>query len=133
MFQSGSKRGIRRVVLAIEHAGERLVSDGTDFLGEDCAAAGSRDGCVKLTALAPTIRDIQIGGRAGVVVELVATFKQRGTTWQTESVIGCGPHAAGDDAAWKCATIALDRCLATVGDDGSVATSCGAHTTLSLD
>jgi hypothetical protein len=128
VFQSGSKRGIRRVVLAIEHDGEQLVSDGTDYLGEDCSSGS----CVKLTAIAPTIHDVQIDGRAGVVVELVATFKQRGASWQTESLIGCGPRANGDAAAWKCETVALERCIATVGDDGGVVTSCGTRTTLSL-
>ncbi len=125
VFQSGSTHGIRRVVMAIANGAQTLVSTGLDFLTEDCAA----NACVTLVSTSPTIRPVTLDGRPGFVLDLVATFRQA-QTWQTESLVGCGATATG---AWKCSTIDVGRCQASVTADGRVTTSCGGHMTLSLD
>jgi hypothetical protein len=126
VYQSGSRRGIRRLVVEIDRDGDKLIGPSVDVLGEDCASGR----CVTLVSTTPSVRAVAIDGRPGVVVDIVATFRD-GThdRWQTESIVGCGQTQAG---SWRCATFDAGRCEAIVDDDGAVATSCGAHTRLTL-
>jgi hypothetical protein len=128
VFQAGTRRGIRRLVLVVTSGDQRMASPGVDLLGEDCSDAP----CITLDTAIPTVRPVQIDGRSGVVLDIVSTFT-RGTKsdrFQTESVVGCAPTAAGP---WKCSTIDVGACTATVGVDGTLETSCGAHASLSVD
>jgi hypothetical protein len=127
VFQAGTRRGIRRLVLVVTSGEQRMASPGIDLLGEDCSDAA----CITLDTATPTVRPVQIDGRPGVVLDIVSTFT-RGTKtdrFQTESLVGCAPTA---DGPWKCSTVDVGACTATVGLDGTLDTSCGAHTSLSL-
>jgi len=127
VYQSGSRRGIRRLVMAIDRDEDKLVGPSVDLPGEDCA--GGR--CVTLVATSASVRAIAIDGRPGVAADIVATFRAgvREPTWQTEAIVGC---ARGDNGAWRCATFDAGRCAVTLADDGAIATSCGGRALLTL-
>jgi len=127
VFQAGTRRGIRRLVLVVTSGDQRMASPGVDLLGEDCSDAA----CVTLDTATPTVRPVQIDGRPGVVLDIVSTFTRgnKSDRFQTESLVGCAPTAEGP---WKCSTVDVGACTATVGLDGTLETSCGAHTNLSL-
>jgi hypothetical protein len=116
-YQSGSARGIRRVVLVVRDGDRQLVGPGIDLLGDGA----------KLT-VEPTLRPILIDGKPGVVLDVIAKFKLGKDAWTTEEVVGC----AQTETAWKCAMVDVGRCNATVADNGTVTSSCGDSTTLSL-
>jgi hypothetical protein len=127
VYQSGSRRGVSRLVVAIDRGEDKLVGPSVDVLGEDCAG----DRCVTLVAATPSMRAVVIDGRPAIVVDVVARFRagKRGEPWQTEAIVGCGQTAAG---AWRCATLDAGRCEGSVGDDGTIATSCGDRARLTL-
>ena len=127
VFQAGTRRGIRRLVLVVTAGDQRMASPGIDLLGEDC----SDTACITLDAATPTVKPVAIDGRPGVVLDLVSTFTRGGKSdrFQTESLVGCAPMA---DGPWKCSKMDLGACTATLGVDGQVDSSCGAHASLSL-
>ena len=127
VYESGSRRGIHRLVVAIDEEEAKLVGPSVDLLGEDCAGAS----CVTLVATAANVRAIAIDGRPGIAADIVATFRagKRAPAWQTESIVGC---ARSDAGTWRCTTFDAGRCAATLGDDGAIATSCGGRTRLTL-
>jgi hypothetical protein len=105
---------------------QRMASPGIDLLGEDCSDAA----CITLDAATPTVKAVSIDGRPGVVLDLVSTFRRGASDrFQTESLVGCAPSAAGP---WKCSKMDLGACSATLGLDGQVESSCGARASLSL-
>lgn len=119
VYQSGSKAaGVRRLVLAIDTGRDTLIGPAVDVLSDE------------LESTRPTLRPVTIDGHAGVALHVVATWK-RGKSRAAEraaSVVGCAP--VGE--IWKCSRIDVGACDATLADDGSVTTSCGASATLSL-
>jgi hypothetical protein len=123
VFQAGTKRGIHRYVLVVTTGDQRMVSPSIDLLGESCDDGG----CVTLDAATPTVKDVSIDGKPGVVLDVVAKWTAD-AKFQTESLVGCAP-AAG---SWKCSSADFGRCEATVGPDGAVATSCGASGSLTF-
>jgi hypothetical protein len=123
VFQAGTKRGIHRYVLVITAGDQRMVSPSVDLLAEDCIG----DACVSLDAATPTVRTVAIDGKPGVVLDVVAKWTAD-AKFQTESIVGCAP-AGG---SWKCSSADLGRCEATVGPDGTVATSCGGSASLTF-
>ncbi len=123
VFQSGTRRGIRRYVLVITAGDQRMVSPSVDLLVESCDDAG----CVTLDAATPTVRTVSIDGKPGVVLDVVAKWAAD-AKFQTESLVGCAP-AGG---SWKCSSADLGRCEATIGPDGAVQTSCGASGTFTF-
>ena len=130
VYQAGSRRGIRRVVLVVTAGGQRMASPGIDLLGEACDDRTSDGGCVTLDTARPSVQAVAIDGRAGVMLRLVSTFaRSKASKFQTESLIGCAPTAGGP---WKCSTLDLGSCAASVGSDGQVETSCGTRASLSL-
>lgn len=117
VYQSGSKAtGIRRLVLAIDTGNDVLVGPAVDVLSE------------QLESTKPTLRAIAIDGRPGVVLDVVSTWKRGKAAEHTQSLIGC-VQAGG---IWKCSLVDVGPCDASVGPDGSVTTSCGATSTLSI-
>ena len=112
VYQSGSKHGIRRFVLAIERGERTLVGPAIDVVGDD--------------ADHPTLHAVTLHGHAGIVLDL-ASSDRAGTTHELQ---GC---ASTESGAWKCAELALGRCEPTIGDDGSIESSCGGRTTLAFD
>jgi hypothetical protein len=113
-YQSGSTRGIRRVVLVVRDGDRQLVSQGIDLYGDGA----------KLT-VQPTIRAIHIDGKPGVLLDVVGKFARGKDAWTTEAFVGCAL-----DNSWKCMRVELP-CQATADDDGAVSGSCG-QATLSL-
>lgn len=88
VYQSGARRaGIRRLVLAIDTGDAVLVSPAIDVVTDQLASA------------TPTLRTVAIGGRPGVVLDVVATWKRGAPVAHRESVVTCAP----DEAIWKCA------------------------------
>ncbi|HET7499896.1 MAG TPA: hypothetical protein VFK02_02805 [Kofleriaceae bacterium] len=117
VYQSGSKAaGIRRLVLAIDTGGDVLIGPAVDVLVD------------QLESTRPTLRSVAIDGRPGIVLDLVATWKRGKAAERARSLVGC----AQVDATWKCSLVDVGACDASVGPDGSVTTSCGASTTLSV-
>ncbi len=112
LYRSGSPKGIRRFVVAIPHGNATLVSPALDVSAD-------------LSDAAPTIRAIQIDGRAGLVVDVVTTRDDQ----RDETIVGCGTTPAG---TWKCETVDVGECSATIDDSGALATSCGGQVTLSI-
>ncbi len=112
VYQSGSKHGIRRFVLAIERGERTLVGPAIDIVGDETTV--------------PTLHAITLNGRAGIALDL-ASHDRTGTTHEVQ---GCATTANG---AWKCAELDLGACEPTIGDDGSVESSCGGRTTLALE
>ena len=117
VYQSGSKTaGIRRLVLAIDTGADVLVGPAVDVLYD------------QLESTKPTLRAIEIDGRPGVVLDVVSTWKRGKVADHTEALVGC----VQADGIWKCSLVDVGSCDASVGPDGSVTTSCGATSTLSL-
>jgi hypothetical protein len=117
VYQSGSKAaGIRRLVLAIDTGSDVLVGPAVDLLYD------------QLESTRPTLRTIAIDGRPGVVLDVVSTWKRGKAAEHTESLVGC----VQADGIWKCSLVDVGPCDASVGADGSVTTSCGATSTLSI-
>lgn len=117
VYQSGSKTaGIRRLVLAIDTGADVLVGPAVDVLSE------------QLESTKPTLRAIAIDGRPGIVLDVVSTWKRDKAAEHTESLVGC-VQASG---IWKCSLVDVGSCDASVGPDGSVTTSCGTTSTLSI-
>lgn len=119
VYQSRSRSGgsgIRRLVLAIDTGGGVLVGPAVDVLDD------------QLESARPTLRAIAIDGRPGVALDLVATWRRGKTAERAESLIGCMQSGA----IWKCSQIDVGSCDASLADDGSVTTSCGARGTLAL-
>lgn len=120
--QAGSKAGgktagIRRLVLAIDTGSDVLVGPPVDMLAE------------QLESTRPTLRSMLIDGRPGVVLDVVATWKPgEAAAAHTESLVGCMQA----DGIWKCSLVEVGPCDANVAADGSVTTSCGATSTLSI-
>ncbi len=112
VYQSGSKHGVHRFVLAIERGDRTLVGPAIDVVGDDAAV--------------PTLYAITLNGRAGIALDL-ASNAPAGTT---HAVQGCSTTVNG---AWKCVALDLGKCAPTIGDDGSVESSCGGRSTLSID
>jgi hypothetical protein len=112
LYRSGSPTGIRRFVVAIPHGDATLVSPALDVAAD-------------LGDAAPTIRAIQIDGRAGLVVDVITTHDEQ----RDETIVGCGTTTTG---TWKCETVDVGECSATIDDSGALATSCGGHVTLSI-
>ena len=113
VYQSGGKRGVRRFILAIEHGDRTLVGPAIDVVDDD--------------ATVPTLHAITMGGRAGIAMDLASSFHASGTS---HAVVGCATTAAG---AWKCTRLDLGRCEPTIGNDGTVESSCGDRTTLAVE
>ncbi len=82
-----------------------------------------------LVAARPTIRALRLDGRPAMLLDVTATYRMERDVWQTEAVVGCGQAA---DGAWRCSSLDVGRCTASVDDDGVVTTACGDHTRLSL-
>ncbi len=117
VYQSGSKAaGIRRLVLAIDTGSDMLVGPAVDVLYD------------QLESTTPTLRAMAIDGRPGVVLDLVSTWKRGKAAERTESLVGCTQV----DGLWKCSLVDVGACDASVAADGTVTTSCGATSTLSL-
>ncbi|HEX2692290.1 MAG TPA: hypothetical protein VHN14_37030 [Kofleriaceae bacterium] len=121
VYQSGSKAGskaagIRRLVLAIDTGSDVLVGPAVDLLAEE------------LESSRPTLRTMAIDGRPGVVLDVVSTWKRGKTAEHAESLVGCMQA----DGIWKCSLVDVGPCDASVGLDGSVTTSCGTTSTLSI-
>jgi hypothetical protein len=115
VYQSRSRAaGIRRLVLAIDTGSAVLVSPAVDVLDD------------QLESSQPTLRAIAIGGRPGVALDVVSTWRRGNAAEHTESLIGC--MQAG--AIWKCSEVDVGGCDATLGGDGSITTSCGTSATL---
>ena len=112
VYQSGSRYGVRRFVLAIAHGDRTMVGPAIDIVGDD--------------ATVPTLHAITLDGRAGIAMDLASSSRD-GTRHE---VLACGAIANG---AWKCADVELGRCEPTIGADGSIASSCGGRTALTLD
>ena len=112
VYQSGSRHGIRRFVLAIERGERTLVGPAIDIVGDD--------------ATVPTLHAITLAGHAGIALDLASSDR----TGTTHEIQGCATTASG---AWKCAEIELGRCEPTIGDDGSIESSCGGRTMLALE
>jgi hypothetical protein len=129
VFQAGTKRGIRRLVLVVTAGDRKMAGPSVDFLGEDCRDAR----CVTLESTTPTVRAVHIDGRPGVLLDVVAKFSRdtdaMPESFQTESLVGCAPTEAG---LWRCSAVDVGTCTATVGDDGAVATSCGHRASLTV-
>lgn len=120
-YQAGT-HDLRRFVLAIARPGDdTLVGASVDLHGDDD---------VSLVSALPAVRPLRLDGRPAILLDVVATYRARSRdTWQAESFIGCGQAA---DGAWRCSSLDLGRCSATVDDDGLVTTSCGEHARLTL-
>jgi hypothetical protein len=117
VYQSGSKTaGIRRLVLAIDTGADVLVGPAVDVLSD------------QLESTRPTLRAIAIDGRPGIVLDVVSTWKRDKAAEHAESLVGCVPA----DGIWKCSLLDVGSCDASVGADGSVTTSCGTRSTLSI-
>jgi hypothetical protein len=117
VYQSGSKAaGIRRVVLAIDTGRDVLISPAVDVLSD------------QLASTRPTLRAMPIDGHPGIVLDVVSTWKRGKAAERAESLVGCAPTAG----IWKCALVEVGPCDARLADDGSVTTSCGATSTLSM-
>lgn len=98
-----TRRGIRRVVLAIADGDDVLVSPPIDV------PAGKP---------VPTVRAVSLDGRPAVVLDVV--------TPQTEAIVACGV------AQHACVTVDVGACRAIIDPDGAVATTCGGRVRLSL-
>jgi hypothetical protein len=121
VYQSGTTAaGIHRLVLAIDTGAGVLVSPAVDLVAE------------QLQSTTPTLRSVAIDGRPGVVLEVVSTWKRGQAAQRTASLVGCSQVPASAAAIWKCALIELGSCDPQVAADGSVTTSCGARSTLSI-
>jgi hypothetical protein len=117
VYQSGSKAaGVRRLVLAIDTGNDVLVGPAVDVLSDE------------LESTKPTLRAVAIDGRPGVVLDVVSTWKHGKAAEHTESLVGCMQA----DGIWKCSLVDVGSCDASVASDGSVTTSCGATSTLSI-
>ena len=117
VYQSGSKAaGIRRLVLAIDTGSDILVGPAVDVLSDE------------LQSTKPTLRSVAIDGRPGVVLDVVATWKRGKTTEHAQHLVGCTRTAK----VWKCSLVDVGACVASVAPDGSVTTTCGATSTLSV-
>jgi len=117
VYQSSSRAaGIRRLVLAIDTGGDVLVGPAVDVLSD------------QLESTRPTLRALAIDGRPGVALDVVSTWKRGKTAEHTEALVGCMQA----DRIWKCSLVDVGPCDATLGSDGSVTTSCGATSTLSI-
>jgi hypothetical protein len=117
VYQSGSKTaGIRRLVLAIDTGRDVLVGPAVDLLADE------------LESTKPTLRAIAIDGKPGVVLDVVSTWKRGKAAEHAESLVGCMQV----DGIWKCSLVDVGSCDASVGDDGSVTTSCGTTSSLSI-
>jgi hypothetical protein len=115
--KSGSgAAGIRRLVLAIDTGDTVLVGPAIDVLDE------------QLQSARPTLRTIAIDGRPGVALDVVSTWRRGNAAERAESLIGC--MQAG--AIWKCSLVDVGGCDASLGQDGSVTTTCGTTSTLSV-
>jgi hypothetical protein len=112
----GDRAGIRRLVLAIDTGTTVLVSPAVDLLDEQLASAR------------PTLRAISIDGKPGVMLDVVSTWKRGKADDHAQSLVGC----AQLDAIWKCSLVDAGACTASVAADGSVTTSCGTSSTLSI-
>ena len=113
VYRSATTHGVRRFILAIERGDRTLVGPAIDVVGD--------------SATVSTLHAIKVNGRAAIAMDLASTF---GTTGTTHAVVGCATTAAG---AWKCAEVDLGRCAPTIGDDGSIESSCGGRTTLAVE
>lgn len=118
VYQSGTG-ALRRIVLAIATGSTTVVGPSIDLSAGDAT----------LIAATPTVHAAQIDGRPATVLDVVASYRAAGQTWQTEAIVGCGQTAAG---AWKCAALDLGTCTAKVEAGAQVTTSCGDHAQLSL-
>lgn len=117
VYQSGSKAaGIRRLVLAIDTGNDILVGPAVDLLSE------------QLQSTRPVLRSVAIDGQPGVVLDVVATWKRGTATEHAQSLVGCTRTAK----VWKCSLVDVGACDASVARDGSVTTTCGATSTLSV-
>jgi hypothetical protein len=113
---AGDRAGIRRLVLAIDTGTTVLVSPAVDLLDDQLASAQ------------PTLRTVAIDGKPGVVLDVVSTWKRGNADEHAQSLVGC----AQVDAIWKCSLVDAGACTASVAPDGSVTTSCGTSSTLSI-
>ena len=135
VYQSGTRTAdIHRFVIAIDTGRDVLVSPPVDLIGDQIAS------------IQPTLRAVAIDGRPGVVLEVVSTWKPGSAAERTSSLIGCSQA----DAVWKCslvvqpappfggaaargqAPVDAGACQPSVAADGSVTTSCGHSSTLSV-
>lgn len=117
VYQSGSKAaGVRRLVLAIDTGRDVLIGPAVDVLSD------------RLQSTRSTLRSVAIDGHPGVALHVVATWKRGKSAERTQSLVGCAP--IGD--IWKCSLVDVGPCDASLADDGSVTTSCGATATLSV-
>jgi len=120
VYQSGTKRGIRRFILAIERGDRTLVGPAIDVVGD--------------SATVPTLHAITVHGRAAIAMDLASFVRLEpapgiGASGTTHTIVGCATTAAG---AWKCTQVEL-ACEPTIGDDGSVESACGGRTTLAVE
>jgi hypothetical protein len=117
VYQSGSKAaGVRRFVLVIDTGRDVLIGPAVDVLSDE------------LQSTRPTLRAIAIDGHPGVALHVVATWKRGKAAERAASLVGCAP--VGE--IWKCSMLDVGGCDASLADDGSVTTSCGASSTLSI-
>jgi len=117
VYQSGGKTaGIRRLVLAIDTGNDILVGPAVDLLAD------------QLESTKPTLRAMAIDGHPGVVLDVVSTWKRGKLAEHTQSLVGCMQA----DGIWKCSLVDVGSCDASVASDGSVTTSCGTTSTLSI-
>ncbi|HEY0991981.1 MAG TPA: hypothetical protein VGD80_33245 [Kofleriaceae bacterium] len=118
VYQSGSTAaGVRRLVLAIDTGRDVLIGPAVDVLSDQLQSTRS------------TLRSIAIDGHPGIALHVVATWKRGASAESTQSLVGC----AAIGQVWKCSLVDVGRCDASLADDGSVTTSCGATATLSLE
>lgn len=108
VYMSGTKHGIRRVLLAVPNGDRVMVGPSLDYLDAEIES---------------TLVPVTLNGRAGVAVSIAAT-SDAGTTNQ---VVGC---AAGANGVWKCTQLDLGACTPVIGADGAV--GCGT-TALTID
>jgi hypothetical protein len=112
----GKTSGIRRLVLAIDTGSDVLVGPPVDLLAE------------QLESTRPTLRAIVLDGHPGVVLDVTSTWKRGKASEHAQSLVGCRQA----DGIWKCSLVDVGPCDASVAADGSVTTSCGATSTLSI-
>jgi hypothetical protein len=114
--RGGGAAGIRRLVLAIDTGDAVLVGPAVDVLDD------------QLESTRPTLRTIEVGGRRGVALDLVSTWRRGNAAERARSLIGC--MQAG--SVWKCSQVDVGSCDASLAADGSVTTSCGTSSTLAV-
>jgi hypothetical protein len=118
-YQSGTA-DLRRFVIAIARPGDDpLVSSSLDV---------HADGDAQLVATNASLRAIQLDGRPGVLLDVIAVHRVKPDAWQTESMVGCGQTAEG---LWRCSALDVGRCEANIDGEGNV-TACGRQQRLTL-